>query len=255
MILKFFNKIFVQNGFSKELLNAKGISNVIESGDLRFDRVSQTVSFAKKIQVAEMFKGESKVLVCGSTWSEDEKIIADRALSLLQTADLKLIIAPHEITEPHIQKIISLFPNSLRYSEISKEPVSSALSKLKKASVLIIDNIGMLASLYQYADIAYIGGGFGAGIHNILEAVAFGVPVIFGPNHYKFPEANELAEQGGGFIISDANGFSKAVNFLLSDERIRMMASLVCKNFVQQRRGASEKILGNLTIGFGKNDR
>ncbi len=239
-VLKFFNKIFVQNELSQNILSTNGISNVIVNGDLRFDRVFQTASSVKKNQIVEMFKGESKILIGGSTWGKDEEIIANCGLKI---ADLKFIIAPHEINESHIQNIISLFPNYLRFSEISKEPVSTALGKLQNAKVLIIDNIGMLSSLYQYADIAYIGGGFGSGIHNILEAVAFGVPVIFGPNHHKFPEAKEIVEQGGGFSIANENNFMKAMDLFLSDEKMLMMASMVCKNFVQQRRGASEKII------------
>lgn len=247
-VLKFFTKIFVQNPASQQILSANNIAEVIVSGDLRFDRVSQIASSAKKIQIAEMFKGESKVLVCGSTWPADEVILSNLQSQL---SNLKWIIAPHEINESHIHSILSLFQSSivLRYSEVSKEPVSSALPKLNEANILILDNIGMLSSLYQYADIAYIGGGFGAGIHNILEAAAFGVPVLFGPHHHKFPEANELAEQGGGFSISNQDDFKKAMNLLLSDEKILKMASMVSKNFVQQRKGAVEKIICNLPVG------
>jgi len=188
-----------------------------------------------------------KIIVCGSTWEKDEQIVSSLKS---QVSSLKLIIAPHEINESHIQSTIQLFRQStiLRYSKISKEPVSTALGKLQEAKVLIVDNIGMLSSLYQYADIAYIGGGFGSGIHNILEAVAFGVPVIFGPNHHKFPEAQEIIEQGGGFSISDQEDFKKAMNLFLSDEKILMMASMVCKNFVMQRKGAVDKIVGSLSV-------
>jgi len=244
-VLPFFNRIFVQNEPSKKLLVEQNIANVMVSGDLRYDRVSQIVSSLKKIQSVEHFKGGSKLLVCGSTWEKDEEII-----SRIQNPEsrIKLIIAPHEINEIHIQSTIQQFNNSavLRYSGISKEPVSTALDKLQHAKVLIIDNIGMLSSLYQYADIAYIGGGFGSGIHNILEAVAFGVPVIFGPNHHKFPEAEEIIEQGGAFSIFNQEDFEKAMRLLLSDEKILKMASMICKNFVQQRRGVVEKILSNL---------
>ncbi|MBI3501727.1 MAG: 3-deoxy-D-manno-octulosonic acid transferase [Bacteroidetes bacterium] len=253
-VLKFFTRIFVQNETSQKILSANGIPEAMVAGDLRFDRVAQTVSNPKKIPIVETFAsspnpspaGEGsmsrcKVMVCGSTWSKDEGIISNFKL---QTSNFKLIIAPHEISESHIQSIIQLFNHStiLLFSEISKEPVSSAMEKLKAANILLIDNIGMLSSLYQYADVAYIGGGFGAGIHNILEAVAFGVPVIFGPKHDKFPEAKELTEQGGGFSITDEKELERAMTLLLSDEKILKMASMVCKNFVMQRRGAAEKI-------------
>lgn len=246
-VFGFFNHIFVQNEFSQKLLSEQKISNVTVSGDLRFDRVAQTASTPKKISIAENFKGDNKIFIVGSTWAKDEAIIAN---CQLPTANWKLIIAPHEINEAHIQSTIKQFGNSaiLRFSEISKEPVSTALDKLKEAKVLVIDNIGMLSSLYQYADIAYIGGGFGSGIHNILEAVAFGVPVIFGPSHHKFPEAKEIIEQGGGFSISNQEDFQKAMDLLLSDEKILKMASMVCKSFVSQRKGAVERIVSNLHL-------
>jgi 3-deoxy-D-manno-octulosonic-acid transferase len=215
------------------------------SGDLRYDKVVQTALKPKKNSLIEHFKANDRIIIAGSTWEKDEEILTN---CQLPTANWKLIIAPHEINEEHIQKVISLFPDSLRYSEISKESVSTALDKLLQAKILIIDNIGMLSNIYQYADIAYIGGGFGSGIHNILEAVAFGVPVIFGPNHHKFPEAYEIIEQGGGFCIADANDFQKVMDLLLSDEKILKMASLTCKNFVGQRKGATEKILSEIKI-------
>ncbi|MBI4946702.1 MAG: 3-deoxy-D-manno-octulosonic acid transferase [Bacteroidetes bacterium] len=268
-VLNFFTRIFVQNESSEKILNAQQIKNVVVSGDMRYDKVVQASLNPKKISLVEHFTSshlspnpspasppthlpwersetaKCKVVVCGSTWTKDEEIIANWKQ---ETGEWKLIIAPHEINEEHIQKIISLFPDSLRYSVVSKEPVSTALDKLEDAKVLIIDNIGMLSNLYQYADIAYIGGGFGSGIHNILEAVAFGVPVIFGPKHHKFPEANEIIAQGGGFCISNDNDLKKTMELLLSDEKILKMASMTCRNFVGQRKGATEKILANLQI-------
>ena len=241
-VLPFFHHIFVQNESSQKLLSEQKISTVTVSGDLRYDRVLQTTSNPKKIELIQHFKGENKILIGGSTWSADEVILSNLTT---QISNLKLIIAPHEINESCIQSTIQKLNSSeiLKYSEISKESVSSALDKLQQAKVLVIDNIGMLSSLYQYADIAYIGGGFGSGIHNILEAVAFGAPVIFGPTYHKFPEAKEIIEQGGGFSISNAEDFQKVIVLLLSDEKILKMASMVCKNFVQGRRGATEKIL------------
>jgi 3-deoxy-D-manno-octulosonic-acid transferase len=239
-VLGFFTIIFVQNEASKSILTAQKIPQVTVSGDLRYDKVSETVLQRKKISTVEHFKGESKILIGGSTWEKDEEIISGYKF---QVSGYKLIIAPHEINDQHIMKILSLFPHALRYSEINSEAVSTALDKLNAAKVLIIDNIGMLSNLYQYADIAYIGGGFGAGIHNILEAAAFGVPVIFGPNYDKFPEAGELIEQGGGFSIENANDFRKVMELFLSDQKILKMASMTCRNFVSQRKGATEKIM------------
>jgi 3-deoxy-D-manno-octulosonic-acid transferase len=244
-VLSFFTYIFVQNEKSRQLLYKQKIQNVTVSGDLRYDKVSQTVSSAKKNQIAEVFKGESKVMICGSTWEKDEQLISKNQYP----RTIKLIIAPHEINEEHIKSILKLFSHlaTVRYSEISKEPVSTAIEKLREAKVLVIDNIGMLSHLYQYATVAYIGGGFGRGIHNILEAVAFGVPVIFGPNHQKFPEAQELIDCGGGFCIANQNDFQKVMQLLLSDEKILLMASMMCKNFVQNRRGATEKIISEIS--------
>lgn len=254
-VLSFFDHVFVQNDASQKLLLERGILNVTVSGDLRYDKVSQTALNPKKISLVEHFisfpkeKGvidKSKIMVAGSTWVKDEEIIVNWKP---EDGSWKLIIAPHEIDEGHIEKIVLLFKDSIRYSVVSKEPVSLALGKLQQAKVLIIDNIGMLSNLYKYANVAYIGGGFGSGIHNILEAAAFGVPVIFGPNHHKFPEANEIAEQGGGFCISDANDFKKAMDLLLSDEKILRMASMTCKNFVGQRKGATERIINKVMAG------
>ncbi|MFH1004082.1 MAG: glycosyltransferase N-terminal domain-containing protein [Bacteroidota bacterium] len=234
-VLLFFTHIFVQNESSQKILNAEGFLNVTISGDLRYDRVSDTITNPKQFPLIEQFKGSSKLIVAGSTWEKDEKIIGK-----LQIANCKLIIAPHEIGESDIRRVLAQFPDRcIRYSELSKE-------NFQTINVLVIDNIGMLSSLYQYADIAYIGGGFGSGIHNILEAVAFGVPVIFGPNHHKFPEANELIELGGAFIISDIEKCNKVVDLLFSDDKILKMASFVCKKFVKEKRGVVEKIVSSL---------
>lgn len=262
-----FTHIFVQNESSANLLSEQNVKSVTVSGDLRYDKAYQTASAPKKNSVVEHFINPSsknqaivvnklKIIVCGSTWEKDEQIISNiQALIPTRLTDgqmsvaisIKLIVAPHEVDEEHIKRIISLFPDkSLRYSEISKEPVSSALDKLQEAKVLIIDNIGMLSYLYQYADIAYIGGGFGSGIHNILEAVAFGVPVLFGPNHRKFPEAQEVIEKGGGFSITNENDLQKIIALLFSDEKILKMASITCRTFVEQRRGAVQKIVDRI---------
>ncbi|TAL59556.1 MAG: 3-deoxy-D-manno-octulosonic acid transferase, partial [Bacteroidetes bacterium] len=216
-VLEFFTKIFVQNESSKNILAELKIENVAVSGDLRYDKVAQAALNPEKLQLIHHFKGEKKIFIAGSTWKKDEEIISGYSLT---AAGYKLIIAPHEVNEAHIESALKLFPEALRYSMVIKESVTTALDKLEDSRVIIIDNIGMLSNLYQYADIAYIGGGFGAGIHNILEAVAFGVPVIFGPHHQKFPEANEIIEHGGGFCITDANDFNKVLELLLSDEMV-----------------------------------
>lgn len=246
-VLPFFTRIFVQTEASEKILSGQKITSVTVSGDLRYDKVSQNAAQAKKMQLLLHFKGNSKILIGGSTWLPEEKIIAGWRLP---PTDFKIIIAPHDVSEAHIQSILPFFQSSnvIRYSQISKEPVTTALDKLESSKVLIIDSIGLLSNLYQYADVAFIGGGFGAGIHNILEAVAFGVPVIFGPNHQKFPEAAEIVEQGGGFSVADVNDFKKVMDLLLSDPMVLKMASMTCKNFVQGRRGATERILDAVRV-------
>ena len=235
-----FNKIFVQNVESKELLIQKSISNVEVSGDLRFDRVSQTATSAKKLSLLEYFKGTHKLLVGGSTWEAEEKLLAN---SKHQLSGVKILIAPHEVHANHIESIRSKFPNALLYSQVSKEPVSTALPKLQSAQVLIVDTVGLLSTIYRYADVAFVGGGFGAGIHNILEATAFGVPTVFGTNHYKFPEAKELIDIGAAFSISNENDLNIVLDSLLfNDEKMKSIFTLN-KNFVQNRAGATGKIM------------
>jgi len=239
-VLTFFNKIFVQNVESKELLKQKGISNVEVSGDLRFDRVAQTAISAKKLTLIEYFKGTHKLLVGGSTWEAEEKLLTHIKY---QVSGVKLLIAPHEVQAGHIQAVLSKFPNALLYSQISKEPVSTALPKLQSAQVLIVDTVGLLSTIYRYADVAFVGGGFGAGIHNILEATAFGVPTVFGTNHYKFPEAKELIDIGAAFSISNENDLNIVLDSLLfNDEKMKSIFTLN-KNFVQNRAGATGKIM------------
>jgi 3-deoxy-D-manno-octulosonic-acid transferase len=143
----------------------------------------------------------------------------------------------------HIESIRSKFPNALLYSQVSKEPVSTALPKLQSAQVLIVDTVGLLSTIYRYADVAFVGGGFGAGIHNILEATAFGVPTVFGTNHYKFPEAKELIDIGAAFSISNENDLNIVLDSLLfNDEKMKSIFTLN-KNFVQNRAGATGKIM------------
>lgn len=248
--LKFFSKIFVQNESSQKILALHGITNVIVSGDLRFDRVSQVAASAKKIPIIEHFKEGKKLLVCGSVWPKDESLLFSSTIQSYDYPVQKIIIAPHEISESHLQALTHLLSHFklLRFSEVSKDPISIVVEKLKQTNVLIIDHIGMLSSLYQYADVAYVGGGLGAGIHNILEPVAFGTPVMFGPNHQKFPEAAELIAQGGGFCISNSDTLIRTMKLLLSDDKILKMASMVCKKFVFERKGASERIFSHINI-------
>ncbi|MCB0807291.1 MAG: 3-deoxy-D-manno-octulosonic acid transferase, partial [Bacteroidales bacterium] len=196
--LRNIHRIFVQNQTSAGLLHSIGIENVTISGDTRFDRVADIALQPKKFPVVEKFAEGSKVLLAGSSWPADERFLP----SLLKQQELKLIIAPHEIHEEHLKSIETMFPEGqiIRFSKATDHNIGSA-------EVLLIDGIGFLSSLYQYCDIAHIGGGFGKGIHNILEAVTFGKPVVFGPNYRKFNEAVELIQNGGAFTIKDEKEF------------------------------------------------
>jgi 3-deoxy-D-manno-octulosonic-acid transferase len=236
-ILSFVRWFFVQDERSEVLLQQLGINNVSISGDTRFDRVWANAQHPKAIPAIEEFKNGHKVFIAGSTWPPDEKLIA--AL-VSQYPDWKFIIAPHEISEEKIGKLMELLPegSTARYSQIShlKSHVSN----------LIIDNIGMLSSLYQYGDIAYIGGGFGVGIHNTLEAAAFGLPVIFGPEYSKFKEAQDLIALQAGFSIADEEGLKTTTNSLVSDPVFYNKARETVATYVKEHTGATAAIMNHI---------
>lgn len=241
-VLGFFTFFFVQNQESLELLNAAGFSNAMVSGDTRFDRVVEIAGQALHIELVDNFcVGDKQVVVCGSTWEKDEYLL----LKYINESDdsIKFVIAPHEIHESHIQKIVSGLDKSwVRFSQAMKQQMS-------EKKVLIIDNIGMLSSLYKYGDVAYIGGGFGVGIHNILEAATFGLPVVFGPNYKKFREAVDLIGLKGAFSINDYSELTSVLSFLLNDKREKGRAGETAKNYVSVNKGSSLIILNKV---FGK---
>lgn len=233
-MLKMVTWFFVQDIPSKHLLHDAGITNVTISGDTRFDRVWANAQQPKSLKYVAEFKSNQKLFIAGSTWPADEKLIAEL---ITQHPGWKFIIAPHEIGEDKISGLVSLLPKetTVKFSGISYLTPNT--------SYLIIDNIGMLSSLYQYADIAYIGGGFGAGIHNTLEAAAFGMPVIFGPKYDKFKEAKDLVELKAGFSISSQDELNTVAGVLMSDEAARYAAAISAKNYVQQNVGATAAIM------------
>ncbi len=231
-MLKLFSWLFVQDEASKDLLLSINIKNCSVSGDTRFDRVASIAAVAEPILQIEKFKQGAQVMVAGSTWPDDEQILS----SLLHfNKEFKLIIAPHEIDVSHIEKIRSLFPGAALFS---------GLNETNDSQVLIIDNIGMLSRLYQYATVTYIGGGFNkSGIHNTLEAAVWSKPVIFGPNYQKFKEARELIEEGGAFSISTAVELKEVVLNLLTQKERLIESSMAAGLYVQQHRGATKKII------------
>jgi len=234
-VLQGFTKIFVQNEDSKELLQFIGIKNVEVSGDTRFDRVMAVAAKPKTIDIARAFSLNHKVMVAGSTWPADEDLIFK--LIYQNKNKMRFIIAPHEISADHINTLMQRAgKTAVRFSQTNIEEV-------KTAEILIIDSIGMLSQLYQYGTLAYIGGGFGAGIHNILEASAFGLPVFMGPNYHKFNEAKELIELEGAFEVTKPDELIKKVNRLLNDKEELLHAKSVNKIYVTNGCGATEIIL------------
>lgn len=231
------SQLFVQNEESKELLSKIGVNHVIVSGDTRFDRVAENAKNPTKIEIIKTFSENNPVFIAGSTWPEDESLITS-LLGIYQ--NWKFILAAHEVNEERIQQLKSLFPNSLRLSEIEKGQIDS--KTLLNTQVLIIDSIGKLSSIYQYGQIAYIGGGFGVGIHNTLEAAAFGLPVLFGPNYSRFREAVDLIRIGAAFSIKDASDLKIKMKFLTEGEE-RENSGKKALDYVKNHTGATEKFL------------
>ncbi len=233
-ILKNLSRIFVQDSNSQELLSSIGIAAEV-AGDTRFDRVKEIAGNMKAIPIAEKFKNGQRLLVIGSSWMQDMEVLMP---CLNKITDLKIIIAPHEIKDKEIELMMGGISNkkSVRFSQAKEDTVSTY-------NVLIIDNIGMLSSLYQYANYAYIGGGFGKGIHNILEAATFGMPLFFGTNYQRFKEAVDLINSNSAFSIQDTASFEQAFTVFLNDEEKRSTAARSCKQYIASHTGATEKIL------------
>jgi len=236
-MLTFYSCIFVQDQISEALLKTIGIEKVLVSGDTRYDRVLDIKAQKKKLPEIDNFKNGFKLLVCGSSWPADEIIISKLWKNHLKNKGWKLIIAPHEISQDKINKLQSSFEKTsptLLYSNIAEQSV-------RKYDVLIIDNIGMLSSIYSYANVAYIGGGFGRGIHNILEAAVFDIPVFFGPNHHKFIEADALKNIGQAFDIKSADELSEKIE-KLDFEKIKEDSN----TYFQQQSAVCKKILSKI---------
>jgi 3-deoxy-D-manno-octulosonic-acid transferase len=247
LMLDSFHAFFVQNEDSKLLLKTLGIENsVFVSGDTRFDRVIEIAEALQPLPVIEAFCADHLVIVAGSTWEEDEEELDHYANT---HPDIKFIIAPHEIDESHLKDMETLFRNSIRYSVLEKQHLSHKprelqSSNLERLNVLIIDNIGMLARLYSYAKICYVGGGFGDdGVHNVLEAAVYGKPIITGPVIEKYIEVMELADLGGLIIIDNALEAESAFNRLFKNNEEYMFHSKAARDYVYARRGATDKIV------------
>ena len=261
-VLKCFTRFFVQNEESKRLLEGIGITDVDVVGDTRFDRVLQIKEAAKHLPICEAFrKGvavsssssalssfdsekesrpDFKVFVAGSSWPPDEEIFI-RFFN--EHKDWRLLIAPHVIAEEHLKLILSLLKNKkvVRYTQTNPEEAA-------KADVLIIDCFGLLSSMYNYGDVAYIGGGFGVGIHNTLEAAVWNMPVIFGPNNKKFQEAQGLLKSGGGFEITNYESFEGLMNSMINNPASLKQAGDKAGAFVASLSGATGKVLAKVKL-------
>ena len=276
-VLKCFTRFYVQNDISRELLNTIGIHEVSVVGDTRFDRVLQIKEAARQLPLIEQFKGNAKCFVAGSSWQPDEEIFIPW---LNEHPEWKVIIAPHVIGEDHLLQIEKLLEGRkvVRYSKLSensdcnatlaerdcnatlaerdcnatlaKRDCNATLAKreLSDADVLIIDCFGLLSSIYHYADVTYVGGGFGVGIHNTLEAAVWDVPVIFGPNNERFQEAQGLKACGGGFEIQGADDFRRIMQGFIDRPETMAEAGRQSGLFVQQMTGATRKILNDVKL-------
>lgn len=254
--LAFVDHFFVQDIESKQLLASLNYTNVTVSGDTRFDRVAENASSPKKFPLIEAFCGSKKIGIAGSTWPVDEKLIIDLVKNY---PEWKFIIAPHEIAENRITDLINSLPtgktvcysaflNDFKKPVIHSKPEDIELDAAihnTPYSILIIDNIGMLSSVYQYGHVAYIGGGFGAGIHNTLEAAVFGLPLIFGPKYQKFREAIDLIALNAAFPVSDAREMLASFVYLQDNQKLAECGN-AAKNYVYSHTGASSLIIDHL---------
>jgi 3-deoxy-D-manno-octulosonic-acid transferase len=237
-IFKFYKCICVQDENSKKLLAEIGAHNTVVCGDTRFDRVLKIREQAKDLPLVDAFlrggsPAEIKTLVAGSSWPKDEDIF----IPFFNTSAIKLIIAPHEIHESHLNYIESLLKRPfIRYSQAEPETVGNY-------DCLIIDTFGLLSSIYRYGDIAYVGGGFGAGIHNVVEAAVYGLPVIFGPNFKKFREAKQLIETAGGYSIDDSDSFRGLMEEFLQYPEVLSAAGTAAGRYVSSNTGVVDKVM------------
>lgn len=237
-MLQSFTHFFVQNEASKQLLTQLGFSNNVSiSGDTRFDRVIEIAEKHQPVPFIEEFCGDSLVMVAGSTWEEDE---IELLHFVKQNPQIKFIIAPHEIDAENLKDVRLKFENAVFYSEL----LQTSNVKPQTSNVLIIDNIGMLARLYKYAHITYVGGGFGEdGVHNVLEAAVYGKPVVFGPVYEKYIEASGLVDAGGGISVDGLIRLEDILNKLVIDEEERLKRGEASKKYVYENAGASKKII------------
>jgi len=256
-----FETIFVQKGDSLALLASIGVHNVVEAGDTRFDRVADIAAAARPMEIVERFRGGSRLLVAGSTWPEDEELLG-RLLE--QFPEMKMVIVPHEIDTARVERLVASLPvPAVRYSQVAPDgdptaarpqvpPTGGSESAhaterstidLAAARVLVVDTIGLLSSIYRYAWVAYIGGGFGVGIHNTLEAAVYGIPVAFGPNYEKFREAVQMVAEGCAVSVASADELGRWIGSLYDDRQAYERLCRLASAYVASNRGATGAIM------------
>ena len=231
--LKTLKHLFVQDESSKLLLESIGIDQVSISGDTRIDRVWNITSKPMDIPEIEQFAGNSHLFVAGSTWPEDEELLSEL---YAEFKGLKLVIVPHDVSSGHIENISKKFPSAMLFSEFQNNKIET--------DILIVDVIGKLSSLYRYAHFAYIGGGFGKGIHNTLEPAAYGIPIAFGPNYHKFKEAREMLASNGARLIKDLSDLRKFI-LDMQEENVKIMGE-INKSYIMENLGATKIIVEKL---------
>ncbi|MBR4722663.1 MAG: 3-deoxy-D-manno-octulosonic acid transferase [Muribaculaceae bacterium] len=239
-MLRCFTHIYVQDDASRSMLADIGVTNVTVAGDTRFDRVTDILANVKEVAQAEAIAASAKVtVVAGSTWPADERFLLPYFNA---HDDVKLIIAPHEVNEERVAEILAVISRkAVRLSQATPEQAA-------QADCLVVDCFGMLSSIYHFGDVAYIGGGFGAGIHNINEAAVHSIPVVFGPKHEKFKEASDLLTLGGAFSFIDNEGFTKIFDDLTSDTARRHEAGETAGKYIADNLGATRRIFDEIFV-------
>lgn len=240
LALHCFSHLFVQNAASKALLKSVGVENVSVVGDTRFDRVAKILEQARQLPLVDAFvEGDRKVFVVGSSWGNDEAVYMP---FFNAHKEWKLIIASHEVKEERISSIVSQYEGScVRYS-------TATIEEVRKADCLIVDCYGLLSSIYRYGSMAFVGGGFGAGIHNVLEAAVYGIPVFFGPNNRKFQEAQQLKACGGGLEVIATCDFAEKMEAFAADEALLEYAGKAAGDLVATNAGATARIFEHLGL-------
>lgn len=241
-MLGYYRHIYVQDEQSYKLLSGIGVGNVTIAGDTRFDRVTDIMRATMQLPLIERFKKDAEhTIIVGSSWEADEDMYAKWVNN---RKDVKVIIAPHKFDESRLQKLISRFDGAMLLSQY--ETLSDDNAEIKHVKCLIVDCFGLLSSIYRYGDIAYIGGGFGAGIHNINEAAVYNMPVVFGPKYHKFKEAVDLIALGGGFVINNQEECENILTKLTTDAPALDKASKIAGNYIKENLGATQRIYNDL---------